>query len=120
MINTQVFMRRLTKAVDLGLAAAAGEYASTMRAVLAVPGPAPSRPGEAPHRQTGNLQGAVGVDAGPGVAVAGITDRGQWPKAMNLARGTTMEPRPFVPPTLALGKRAALQAFQRGASRATT
>lgn len=65
---------------------------------ISSPGPAPSSPGEFPHRQTGGLAGAIGyeIDADKlvlRVAVAGDKER----QALALEFGTeNAAPRPFL------------------------
>lgn len=115
-LNTAALLRTISRKVDQGLGAAADEYADEMRTQLSTPGPAPSRPGQPPHRQSGDLVDAVDTDKGKGEARAGIMDAGQLPKAISLATGYgNRAPRPYVPPTRARADRAALRAFVKEA-----
>jgi hypothetical protein len=77
------------------------------RRKLAVPGPPPSRPGEAPHRESGALQASViatvTIGGGPGgrstitLVVGTPLEIGYF-----LEAGTsTIAPRPWLRPTLA-------------------
>jgi HK97 gp10 family phage protein len=79
--------------VDLG-----NELAEAMRDAVSTPCPPHSAPGEAPHKETGELASSFVVSEGkPGeVYVANTAEH-----AILLEKGTRkMEPRPFIRPTL--------------------
>ncbi len=86
----------------------------------------PSPPGKPPHKQSGRLVGAVGTQiVSQDVLRVGIIDRGQWPKAVRLARGFVgtdslgrrfkQRPRPYVPVAFRKVNKRLMAAIARGA-----
>jgi hypothetical protein len=100
--------------------------ASAIVTELSVPGPEPSAPGEAPHKQSSALVGAIDVARVSDTVVrVGIQDAGQHPKAIRLARGFkgtdslgrryNQRPRPYVVPAMRRVNNRLVADFVRGA-----
>lgn len=98
---------------DRGLQRVGQSVADSLRQVLAVPGPEPSKRGEPPHRQTGALQGAVDFSlVGDSTVRVGIMDEGQMVKAVTLA--TSLD-RAYLP--AAIERVDIMSEFARGAGK---
>lgn len=82
-----------------GVRAVADLLSQAGREVLGVPGPAPSRPGEAPHRQAGGLQSGLVVELDEQARTARFgLSRKVLIQGLSLEHGTRrgLAPRPFI------------------------
>ena len=101
---------RLRATLRSRLPAVAESINREIPAVLGTPGPAPSRPGDAPRRQSGGLLRGTRAVPGPDDAVHLLTT----PVGLILDAGTRdgrIRPRPWIRPLIersAAGRRAAL------------
>lgn len=119
------FNTRVRRGVANGLDEAGRYLRVKMRQALSVPGPTPSLPGEAPHRQTGamrkgiksvvdekTLTMAVGSDGpDPGLKEAGAPQ--DYPTELELG-SSRVAPRPWLRSTFAAERREAGRRFLAG------
>ncbi len=124
--RTADIVRTMSVRAGRGLEAAGKVLATAMVAELSTPGPAPSQPGEAPHKQSGDLVGAVDVQRVSDTVVrVGVVDPDQHPKAVRLARGFkgtdslgrryNQRPRPYAVPAMRRMNNRLVADFTRGA-----